>query len=152
MVFTLLVAGCGGGVDHGATNQTAPTALNYRDTVVVYAQGVAIIPNVPSSSGGGITQYTVSPALPAELILDPQTGIINGTPSQAQAKTHFTVTGSNSAGSVTTQIAIEVSMQVQPPTGLSYLHPMTVYTTGMPIVDNTPQSTGGEITHFSISG
>ncbi|KVD87066.1 hypothetical protein WS62_18540 [Burkholderia sp. ABCPW 14] len=129
----------------------APDRLSYVDESVIYVTGSAITPNRPTSIGGEITQYSVAPALPAGLSLDPQTGVITGTPTAVTAPAVYTVTGSNSVGSVTAQLNIEVRAQVAPPASLQYADPAPVYVTGQPIVPDAPQSTGGEITQYSIS-
>ena len=129
----------------------APDTLDYLDRSIIYVTDMAITPNTPIASGGEITQYSVSPALPAGLVLDPRTGIITGTPTTVTPPAVFTVTGSNSADSVDTQLNIEVRAQVVPPTGLGYTNPVPVYTVGLPIVYNEPLYSGGEITEFSVS-
>ena len=129
----------------------APDTLDYLDSSIIYVTGMAITPNTPIASGGEITQYSVSPALPAGLVLDPRTGVITGTPTTVTPPAVFTVTGSNSADSVDTQLDIEVRAQVVPPTGLGYTNPAPVYTVGLPIVYNEPLYSGGEITEFSVS-
>ena len=129
----------------------APESLSYPDSSVVYVTRQQIIPNVPITTGGEITQYSVSPALPAGLSLDPQTGVISGTPTTVTASAIYTVTGSNNADSVQTSLTIGVETQVEAPANLSYSDPAPVYIVGQPIVDNEPQSSGGEITQFSVS-
>ncbi|WP_443082949.1 putative Ig domain-containing protein [Variovorax sp. HW608] len=79
-----LLTGCGGGGSGWAfvgTLVDAPAGLSYSDPSVVYARGVEIAPNSPSSSGGAITHYGVSPALPVGLALDSQSGVITGSPA-----------------------------------------------------------------------
>ncbi|MGF6508218.1 kelch repeat-containing protein [Paraburkholderia sp. 32] len=129
----------------------APGNLSYGDSSVVYVTNLQITPNTPITEGGEITQYSVSPALPAGLSLDPQTGVITGTPTTVTAPAVYTVTGSNSVDSVQTQLNIEVQATIVAPTSLTYSDPAPVYTVSEPIVDNTRQSTGGEISQFSIS-
>ncbi|KAG0161919.1 hypothetical protein DFQ30_004908, partial [Apophysomyces sp. BC1015] len=102
-VFLALLSGCGGGQFDVVA---LPKGLVYSQSSVVYAQGVAIEPNMPVSSGGAITQYSVVPALPAGLSLNTQTGVISGTPTAVAAPATYTVTGSNSAGSVTARVEI----------------------------------------------
>lgn len=129
----------------------APENLGYLDAAIVYVTATPITPNVPITTGGEITQYSVSPSLPAGLALDPQTGIISGTPTAVTAPAVYTVTGSNSVDSIQTELNIEVRAQVVPPTSLAYLDPVPVYIVGEPITYNEPQPTGGEITQYSVT-
>ncbi|GAA4170260.1 putative Ig domain-containing protein [Gryllotalpicola koreensis] len=75
--------------------------------------GTAITPTqalTPSGLGGTVS-YTVSPALPAGLVMDTATGVISGTPrADAQTATDYTITGTGELGgeavaSVTISIA-----------------------------------------------
>jgi len=52
-----------------------------------------------NSTGGRITEYSVSPELPTGLTLDTQTGLISGAPTTDQAPGVYTITGTNVAGS-----------------------------------------------------
>src|SRR5436305_1820778 len=82
LLAAVLLAGCGGSsapkpvvgpvVD-------APAGLGYDANPAVYHLGAAIAANAPHSSGDAVTSYTVSPALPAGLVLDPATGVLSGT-------------------------------------------------------------------------
>jgi hypothetical protein len=129
----------------------APENLSYRESSVVYVTNQQITPNTPITAGGEITQYSVSPALPAGLSLDPQTGVLSGTPTTVTAPADYTVTGSHAMDSVQAQINIEVQAQIVAPTSLTYSDPVPVYIVGLPIVDNEPDSSGGEIARFSVS-
>ncbi|WP_432207417.1 putative Ig domain-containing protein [Burkholderia pyrrocinia] len=64
-----------------------PASLAYAD--MVYSVGRVIPANRPQATGGAITAYGVSPALPDGLSLDVQTGWIAGTPRQAQRETTY---------------------------------------------------------------
>ncbi|MEM5310813.1 kelch repeat-containing protein [Paraburkholderia sp. JHI869] len=129
----------------------APESLNYPDAAVIYVINAAIVPNTPMATGGEITQYSVSPALPAGLSLDPQTGVITGTPTAASATALYTVTGSNSVDSVQAQLNIEVQSLIQPPTGLTFSDTAPVFVVGQPVVYDDPKASGGEITSFTVS-
>ncbi|MEJ8859541.1 putative Ig domain-containing protein [Variovorax robiniae] len=129
----------------------APEGLHYLDGFVIYLANESIVPNTPSSSGGEIRLYNVSPGLPAGLALDVHTGVISGTPSVVTPLTVYTLTGSNAAGSSSARLEIEVSAQAVPPTGLVYSAPAAAYTIGHPAVLNVPHYAGGEVTSFSIS-
>ena len=78
-----------------------PANLAYSASTPTYVVGSAITPDTPSSSGGAVTSYGVTPALPAGLSLDPTTGILSGTPSVATAAAAYSVTATNAAGSTT---------------------------------------------------
>ena len=116
IVCLSLLPGCGGGGGGGSSSPVvAPTGLTYSVNPAVYTTGVAVAPNAPSSSGGAVTSYGVSPNLPSGLSLDPGTGIISGTPSAVTAAASYTVTATNSAGHTTVGISITVNAAVVPP-------------------------------------
>jgi DNA-binding beta-propeller fold protein YncE len=126
-----------------------PTALTYTTAAAVYTVGVAVATNTPSSSGGAVTSYSVSPALPAGLSLSATTGAISGTPTAVVATATYTVTATNSAGSTTATLSITVNGLA--PTGLAYSTPAPVYATGLAIAPNNPISTGGAATAYSVA-
>lgn len=128
-----------------------PATLTYREATVTYSIGVAITANTPTSSGGPITSYSVTPALPAGLSLDPQSGVITGTPTAITPEAIYTVTGSNAAGSTTAQLQITVQASVLAPTGLTFSTLSALYVTTEPITPNAPMATGGPIATFSVS-
>ncbi|MFM0142886.1 kelch repeat-containing protein [Paraburkholderia sp. RL18-085-BIA-A] len=148
----------------------APDGLSYPVVSAIYEAHQAILPNTPVTTGGAITEFTVNPGLPSGLSLNPQTGVISGTPLVAQPATQYTVTGANSAGNVQTNISIAVQQQVVPPTEppssavpptepppVQVVPPSTVaytdavYVVGQPIVPNVPTLTGGVPTQFAVS-
>ncbi len=89
--------------------ENAPSDLTYSTNPAVYTQGTAIEPNVPTSSGGAVSSYSVAPTLPAGLSLDTSTGVISGTPMAVIAAASYTVTASNSAGGTTASLSITVN-------------------------------------------
>lgn len=91
------------------TAATAPTSLSYSTNPAVYIIGTAIPANTPTHSGGDIDSYSVSPALPAGLSLDPKSGVISGTPTTATAAASYTVTATNAAGSITFSLRLTVN-------------------------------------------
>ncbi|MHB2008356.1 MAG: tannase/feruloyl esterase family alpha/beta hydrolase [Acidobacteriaceae bacterium] len=143
MTGCLFISGCGlGGVQ-------APLALSYNAVTAVYTLGVVIAPNSPTSTGGMITAFSVSPALPAGLSLSPSTGIISGTPTLVSAESRYTVTASNASGSATS--ALFITVNDRPPTSLVYASQTAVYAIHMPIQPNSPTSAGGAITSYSVA-
>ena len=92
----------------------APTGLAYPQTVIGTYVGQAITPDIPGSSGGAITSFTVTPALPPGLSMDPSTGVISGTPSAPAAQATYVVTGSNSAGTITADVSPTITVTAAP--------------------------------------
>lgn len=142
---SFLLCGCGG------NNNTVqpPAALSYISATADYTKGVAIAANNPFSAGGAVTSYSISPALPAGLSLSAGTGVISGTPTAVTAKTSYTVTASNSAGSTTGTLTITVNDQ--PPSRLSYATGSAVYVVRTPISPDSPSSSGGAVTSYGVT-
>jgi len=90
-------------------NDVAPAGLAYATSTTVYLRGVEITPNGPSSGGGAVTSYEVSPALPAGLSLSATTGLITGTPTTVTPTSSHLLTARNSGGSTATILTITVS-------------------------------------------
>ena len=139
----------GGGCSSGGGSNQPPSALSYTAGTAVYTKGVAITPNSPTSSGGTVTSYRVSPTLPAGLNLSATTGIVSGTPTAVTAQAIYTVTASDSAGSATASLTITVNDQ--PPSALSYSTPTAIYTEGIQITPDNPTNTGGKVISYSVS-
>ncbi len=84
----------------------APSALQYP-TPLAFVINTAITPLTPTVVGE-VTNYSVSPALPAGLSFDPTSGVISGTPTSVTAQANYTVKASNAAGSTTSLVSIAV--------------------------------------------
>ena len=74
-----------------------------------YLKGVAITALIPTSSGGGVVSYSVSPSLPAGLSLNTSTGVISGTPTSVSPCTTYTITATNACGNSTATVNITVN-------------------------------------------
>lgn len=130
-------------------NDAPPTNLTYSANPAVYQKGVGISPNAPSNGGGAVLSYSVSPFLPAGLSLHPTTGIITGTPAAITATAGYLVTATNSGG--TTTVLLMLTVNDLPPTSLSYSSPNVIYAKSVPIANNTPTTTGGAVTLYTVS-
>jgi len=116
----------------------APSALTYATNPAVYTKGVAIANNTPSNSGGAITSYSVTPALPSGLALNATTGVVSGTPTLATPTATYTVTGSNASGSTSVGLIITVN------DGTLYSLPperVTIWNPGLKAVGGIPNRT-----------
>jgi uncharacterized protein (DUF1800 family) len=87
-----------------------PSGVAYADPAPTYEEEVPATPNAPTASGGPVKQWSVSPPLPAGLVLDPATGVLSGTPDDPAAATDHTVTASNLAGSATAVLNVAVRL------------------------------------------
>jgi hypothetical protein len=126
-----------------------PSALTYSANPVAYSRGTAIANNTPSSGGSGVVAYSVAPALPAGLSLNPNTGVISGTPTAVTAAASYTVTATNAAGSITAALSLTVNEAA--PTALTYSANPAVYPVGTAIANNTPSSGGGAVAAYSVA-
>jgi len=130
-----------------------PSSLTYATSHAVYSLAAPISANAPSSTGGAVVTYSISPALPSGLVLDPASGIISGTPTAASAATNYTVIAWNNAGSTgaMVNIAVNAASGGAPPSALAYTANPAVYTIGSAVNPNTPGSSGGAPTVYSIT-
>jgi len=109
LFLTLLLSSCGGGTSSSSDTDTiAPSNLNYDTPSVSYTTGVVISLNTPSSDGGAVASYSVSPMLPTGLSIDALTGVISGTPTVITNIANYTVTATNAGGSTNVTVSIAV--------------------------------------------
>ena len=138
------LCGCGS----NGSSVKPPTELTYTAGTAIFTKGVAITPDNPTSSGGAVSSYLVSPALPAGLTLNTGTGVVSGTPTMVAASANYTVTASDAAGSTTTALSITVNDQA--PAALSYAAGTAAYTINVPITPNAPANSGGIVISYSV--
>jgi hypothetical protein len=129
-----------------AIGLAAPSNLVYPQTSITASVGTAISADVPTVSGI-VAGYTVSPALPAGLTLDPTAGTISGTPTTVIAQATYTVTASNSAGSTTAALSITVVFTA--PSNLVFSKPSVTATVGVSLDDESTVS--GTVWSYSVS-
>ena len=141
-------SGGGGGGGGNPPQVVAPSGLTYTSNQATYTKGIAILNNLPSSGGGAVVSYSVSPALPLGLNISAATGIINGTPAAVTPTASYTVTATNSGGSTTAILNIIVNDVV--PSGLTYTYTTRRFTTGNEIQSNSPSSSGGAVVLYSV--
>ena len=130
-------------------NDVAPTSIAYSPNSFTLTKGTAMTTVTPTSTGGTVTSWTVSPSLPAGLVIDGSTGAISGTPTAITASTSYTITGTNTGGSVTASITIVVN-DVAPST-VTYPSSSLTLTNGTAMTTVTPTASGGPVTSWSVS-
>ncbi len=150
--FTVTATNDAGSVTKDITvvvNDVAPSSLNYTAVTSSYTINTAIATNSPTSSGGAVVSYAVSPALPTGLSLDTSTGDITGTPTVLTPVATYTVTATNTGGSTTK--ALSITVKDVAPSALTYTTVTAVYTKDSTIASNTPSSAGGAVISYSVS-
>lgn len=120
-----------------------PSALSYA-TPQTWIAGTPIAPISPSVTGT-VAQYSVVPALPSGLVLNPATGRISGTPTAAVAQSNYLVTASNGSGA--TSFTLLITVLIPAPSALSYPSPQT-FTVGTAITPLSPTVTGN-VTYYN---
>lgn len=148
----LILSACGGGGSGESGNvsifSVRETSLNYGNVNLVLTVGKTITPIAPDAEGERIIGYSVTPTLPAGLILDTTTGIVSGTPSSVSPYKMYTITGTYSGGSVTTGLEISVQATVAPPFLLTYSCVDCIFLVGETILPLEPSVLGGQPTRF----
>ncbi|MBK8574049.1 MAG: putative Ig domain-containing protein, partial [Holophagaceae bacterium] len=93
----------------------APSGLTYTHEDATYYAGVRITDNpVATITGGAPITYTVDPALPSGLTLNPATGAISGTPAAEKAQGTYTVTATNAVITRSTTRDIKITVAATP--------------------------------------
>jgi hypothetical protein len=152
-IIALLLVGavlsaCGGGEDSGTTpppGTVAPSNLSYPSPQTLIA-GQAATPINPTVTGT-VTSFSVSPVLPAGLVLNTGTGQITGTPSAVVAQASYIITAANSAGSTTFSFAVAVNPAA--PTALTYASPQTL-TVGTALVVPLRPTVTGTVSSYTV--
>jgi hypothetical protein len=115
--LVLMMVSCGGGGSPSRSTsppppQDAPPVVSYPSAAVSYSVGTMPATLAPTVSGGQPGSWSINPALPTGLTLDPANGSIGGLPSVASARTTYRVTAHNSGGDGHADISLSVSAQV----------------------------------------
>ncbi|WP_175481575.1 beta strand repeat-containing protein, partial [Rhodanobacter glycinis] len=127
-------------------NDVAPSNLVYTPGSYTFTQGQAITPATPTYVGGSMTSCTASPALPAGLSISPGNCTISGTPTVSAPSSSYTVIASNSGGSTTAMVTINVLPTA--PT-VANTSATAAYNTAATI-DLTSSITGADITGITV--
>lgn len=84
-------------------------SISYPTNQISLTGGVAMTPTSPTSTGGAVSAYSISPLLPSGLTLDAATGELSGTATQVASSWTYTITASNEGGDATFDVDLEVA-------------------------------------------
>ena len=130
-------------------NDVAPSSIAYSPNSFTLTKDTAMTTTTPTSSGGAVVTWSVSPTLPAGLSLDASTGALSGTPTAVTASATYTITATNTGGTDTTTVTIEVNDVV--PSSILYSPNSFTLTKGTAMTTVTPTTSGGSVTLWSVS-
>jgi len=131
----------------GPTLAAPAFTLSSSSQTVVVGNAITTVTN--TSTGGAITSYAISPAPPAGLTFSNTTGQLSGTPAATQSSTQYTITATNSSGSVNQIFTLTVTVAA-PAFTISSSAETRVATTAL--VGYSITSTGGAISSYALTG
>ena len=127
-------------------NGVAPSSITYSPSSFSLTKGTPMTTTTPTTTGGTVTTWSVSPSLPSGLSLASSDGAISGTPTAVSSSATYTITGTNTGGSASTTITIVVNDVV-----ITYPSTSFTLTKGMAMSTTTPTSTGGAVVTWAVS-
>jgi gliding motility-associated-like protein len=91
----------------------APNTIVYTSIPSVAVVGLSITPIVPTiRAGSGLVTFTISPALPAGLSINPITGVISGIPTVAVANGSYVITITSKYGIATIAMTLNIILDL----------------------------------------
>src|SRR6516165_3828873 len=132
-----------------AVEDIAPSQVSYGASSFSFSATVPITELTPTTAGGPVVSWSISPALPAGLNFNTTDGSISGTPSAVSASARYVVTAQNSGGQSTVSLTITVDDIA--PSQVSYGASSFSFSATVPSTKLTPTSAGGSVVSWSIS-
>ena len=135
---------------NGTNPNDAPANLQYNPNNVIITIGNLLNVNAPTYTAGKPKKYSITPVLPAGIVLNEASGVISGTPTvlSTPAK-QYTITATNGGGSTTASFTLTI-IDV-PPSNLKYTPTTQRATRNVPINNMLPSSSGGAVVTYTIS-
>jgi hypothetical protein len=130
--------------------EVAPASVVYSPATLTCTRALACGLAAPTTSGGPVVTFSIAPALPQGLALDPASGAIAGTASVVAPAAVFLVTAANSGGSATGALALEVNDVA--PCALMYSPSVRICTLGLPCPAlGPPTHSGGAVSSYAVT-
>jgi hypothetical protein len=139
----ILTGSYSGGTARDTLNLTL-LGFSYAVNPAVYRVNSSIAPNITTDTGWSPTSFSGS--LPPGLLLNDATGAVTGTPTAASVMTKYPITATN--GIVTVRDTLTITINQALPE-ISYTTPVS-YIRNVAVA-NSPVSTGGPITRYSVN-
>ncbi|MGB2276095.1 MAG: putative Ig domain-containing protein, partial [Candidatus Poseidoniaceae archaeon] len=131
------------------TINDAPPSVTYGTNEITATKNVAISPSIgPTTSGGAITSWEISPSPGTAFTFNSATGTIGGTPAVLLTRTQYTIWANNSGGSAVAYVNVTVN-DVAPNTIVYASHDL-VLEKGTAMATTTPAISGGSVTLWEI--
>ncbi|RUA08259.1 MAG: hypothetical protein DSY81_09880, partial [Bacillota bacterium] len=127
----------------------APCDLQYPVPVQTLVVGEELPLQIPSSSCGAADSYSISPALPDGLLLDPASGGISGTALETATTTSHTITAANGVGS--SQFLWTLTVQLAAPCDLMYPLSLLSLVVGDALTPLSPTTSCGDPETFTVT-
>lgn len=108
----------------------------------------SFIPLSPYSTGGSVTNYSISPSLPNGIYFNSSNGEISGRPLVDQQNTVYTIKAENNGGEVTFLLSLEIKGIA--PFDLRYYSNDNTYKSGEKVDYNFPIYSGDTATNYSV--
>jgi len=125
-----------------ANNYSATTGNYFSPSITSSSASQSVfatqaITSVIETNTGGLASYSIAPALPAGLAIDPNTGTISGSPNGPSPTTSYTITATNAAGTSTASFSLTVTQA-----GVVLTAPSTVTFRQSATIQATPNGSG----------
>jgi len=148
--YTVTATNSGGSATSTITLTSVDPApsIVYIPSAFTFTKAAAIASIVPISTGGPVTSWSITPALPAGLAFNPATGIVTGTPRTLTPAGSHTVTAKNTGGSATANLSTRV---IDAPPVIHYIPSVFSLTRGALFPNLVPTNTGGPATSWAIT-
>lgn len=155
--FTITITDAAGATANSTFNLTVNPALAASTTIPVKTLTAGVALNIgtafaPVIQAGGTAPYTfsVSPPLPANLILGASNGVISGTPAAGAIAANYTITVADSAGaSASSAFSLAVNGALTS-TATIPVKALTINTTAVPFIPVTV-SGGTSPLHYAVT-